>query len=119
MARDQWTMKWTRVDFALGSLVRPGVEGVLSIWACLLVSSVVLAELEEARDEGPDLIWMGQLQVVAAFPMGWNEAHRFAAPGNRVILDDLRLNCAVRFRETHDVQRQEAAARSAAFAAVL
>ena len=119
MARDQWTMKSSRVDFALGPLVLLGVEGVLSIWACLLVSSVVLAELEEARDEGPDLIWMGQLQVVAAFPMGWNEAHRFAAPGNRVILDDLRLNCAVRFRETHDVQRQEAAARSAAFAAVL
>lgn len=111
MARDQWTMKSSRVDFALGPLVLLGVEGVLSIWACLLVSSVVLAGLEEARDGDP---------AVASFPMGWNEAHQFAVPGNHAIFDDLRLNCAVPFRETRDdVQQQEAAARSAAFAAVL
>lgn len=95
------------------------MEGVLSIWACLLVSSVVLAGLEEARDEDLDSMWVGQLHAVAAFPMGWNETHPFAAPGNHAILDDLRLDCAVPFRETHDVQRQEAAARSAAFVAIL
>lgn len=112
MARDQWTMKWRRVDFASDPLVLPGVEGVLSIWACFPVPSVVLAGLQEAGDEDPDSMWARQLHVVVAvFPMGWNGVHRFAAPGNHAILDALRLNCAVRFRETHDVQRQEVVAR--------